>query len=501
LLVLVLAAGAGSPAVAAEPRPLTVPAVREWRASDGALRLPSHPRIVVRRQDRRELQYEARLLARELHGQVARGGVRPGDVVLELGSRNRDLGREGYRMAIAKTVRISARSDAGVFYGTRTLLQLLRQSRRLPPGTIRDWPRYPERGLMVDVGRKYLTPGWLKARVRELAWLKLNYLHLHLSDNEGFGIASDTHPEIVSPRHLTRRDVRRLVAVAERHHVTVVPEIDMPGHMRAALASHPELQLTDALGGTDPDNLDVTDPAALRFARDLIDELAPLFPGPYWHGGADEYLSPAAYPLYPSLATHARARYGPSATAKDAVHGFINEIARIADRNGKVLRVWSDELGGGSATRVTPEAVVEWWTNVSPLSDPRPPAPQELLDRGHRIMNAGWFPTYYVGGPLATVRPDMRTAYEHWAVNDFYGPFVLDETLAYPPETVSPDEPHNVGAKLNVWNDDGERGESEEDIARGIRPRLRVLAQKTWDSPPLTESYEEFTRIAEAAAR
>lgn len=484
-------------------RPFTVPALREWTPGQGAFELRPGSRVVVARRHVRALRSEARLLADELGelvgGPVAvafGGRVRTGDVVLSLGSRDGALGREGYALLSARALRISARTDAGAFYGTRTALWLLRRGGRVPVGAGRDWPRYPERGLMLDAGRRFFPARWIEERIRELSDLKLNYLHLHLSDNQGFRVESETHPEAVSPEHLTKDELRRIVRLAARRHITVVPEIDMPGHMEAALRAHPELQLTDATGRRAPDRLDVTSAAARRFARDLIEEYLPLFPGPYWHGGADEYMPAAEYPLFPVLEEHARREYGPQANARDAIHGFVNWVDDLVRRHGRTLRVWNDDLGGGSAVRLHPQVVVEWWTNVSPLSDLSPPEPAELLAAGHRIMNAGWFPTYYVNHPgFARARPDMRTAYETWEPHEFYGPFVLNEAAAWPPDLVEPDEPRNLGSKLHVWNDDPGY-ETDAQTAEGIRPRLRVLAQKTWGSTLLVPDYAEFERLS-----
>ena len=109
-------------------------------------------------------------------------------------------------------------------------------------------------------------------------------------------------------------DVRKLVRVARRHHVTIVPELDAPGHLQAALEPHPELQLTNAAGQKQPDKLDVTLPEARDFIADLLDEYLPLFPGPWWHTGADEYLGIASteqdYEFYPQLEAYADAKYG-----------------------------------------------------------------------------------------------------------------------------------------------------------------------------------------------
>jgi hexosaminidase len=476
-------------------RPPTIPALRSWKPAAGSFELRAGSRLVVDRRHDRRLASEARLFAGELRRLTGRRpqivvGEQPavGDIQLTLGSGDR-LGREGYRLQVGAALRVSARADAGVFYGTRTVLQLLRQGPSIPAGVASDWPRYPERGLMIDNGRKYFTVGWIKRRIRELAYLKLNHLHLHLSDNQGFRIESETHPEIVSREHLTKDQVRAIVALASRYHVRVVPEIDMPGHLRAALAAHPELQLASSAGVRSPDRLDVTLAASRKFARELIKEYLPLFPGRYWHGGADEYLgSAAAYAAHPQLERHAKERYGPRANGVDAYLGFINWMNRLVRRRGKTLRVWHDGLSGGSAVTVARDVVVEWW------SDHAGPRPRELLRRGHRIMNAGWYPTYYVNGPLGAVRPGMRGAYESWAVHRFHGLLIGREDPVNPPYLVGRREPRNVGSKINVWNDEPER-ETEREIERGIDTRLRVIAQKTWDSPRLVAGYDDFLRL------
>jgi hexosaminidase len=509
--VLAIAAGAPPPAVAAE-RPQTIPALRSWTPAaggGGAMRVRPGARIVLRHRDRTALREEARQLARDLGvllerrvAVTARRGARAraGDVVIGRTAPDPQLGSEGYALRIGRAFSILAPTPAGAFYGGRTLLQLVRGGQPIPRGRARDWPRYAERGLMVDAGRKAYSLRWLLAHVRELAYLKLNYLHLHLSDSQGYRIASERHPEIVSEQHLSKADVSELLAVARRHHVAVVPEIDMPGHFAWALAKHPEFQLRNAAGAREPAVLDVSNGAAVRFARDLVDEVLDLFPGPYYHLGADEVLPFVTYPLglYPSLEAHARERYGPSANAKDAIHGFVNDIDALVRSRGRTARMWHDDLGGGSAVTRNPGIVSEWWIDVSPLSDVRPPTPQDLLDRGHRIMNAGWFPTYHVngvGGSPVLIAPDVRAAYESWDVHEFHGAFVLDERVQKPPDTVAATEPRNLGSKLHLWNDNPTLRTETQDAAF-ISPGLRMLAQKTWQSPLLTPSYAEFASLA-----
>ncbi len=422
------------PSAVAEPsRPVTVPALARWQGSTGAFDLRRDTRIVVRLHDRVRMRPEAAQLARDLSALVdrpvavrasRRARARIGDVVIR-SARGRMLGgrrREGYALRIDGTFSILATSRAGAFYGGRTLLQLVRGGDPIPRGRARDWPRYPERGLMVDNGRRFFSRRWLEQRIIELAGLKLNMLHLHLSDNEGFRVEIDSHPEAVTPPFLSKRDVRRLVAVAKRHHVTLVPEIDAPGHMRAALRAHPELQLADAEGRLQADKLDVTDPRARRFVFDLIDELAPLFPGPYWHTGGDEYLGPFAtdadYLRYPQLEQYADAKYGADANGKDAVLDFLNAVGERVREHGKELRLWSDGVGGGAALHTDPRSSVMWW------EEGHSPSPEDLVAAGHQVVNAGWWPTYYVtGGPLERLRTPVEQMYEGWQPWSFSGPY------------------------------------------------------------------------------
>jgi hexosaminidase len=435
-----------SVAAPAHAKPPTIPALREWHPAPGAFRLRTSSRVVG-------TGAAAALLGRELRRPVAAGSLaQPGDVELRLGARDR-LGTEGYRLDVGPVLRIEARARAGLFYGTRSVLQLLRGRPTVPGGRARDWPGYPERGLMLDDGRRYFSPAWIKREIRLMAYLKLNQLHLHFSDNEGFRIESDSHPEVVSERHLTKRQVRDIVEYAGRRHIRVIPELDMPGHMRAALAAHPELQVAGR-----PDELDFTKPAARRFARDLIVEYLALFPGRYWHAGADE-------------------------TSQPGLTDFVNWVDGLVRARGRTLRVWHDGLTGGKVRR---DVVVEWW------ADHAGPSPRALLRQGYRVLNAGWWPTYYVVSPLGRIRPSMRVAYESWEVNAFGGLAINRPTPANPPQVVP--RRRVLGSELHVWNDDP-TGETDAATARGIAPRLRVIAQKTWDTTPPASTYAGFERL------
>lgn len=501
LVVLgLLLLGAAAPADAADDRPATVPAMTSFSPAGGTFALRRDARVVLRRAERDALGGEARTLAADLGAQLGRPvrvrigpRARSGDVLLTRRAADPALGDEGYALRVGRVFTVIAPARAGLFYGGRTLLQLVRGGAPIPRGRGRDVPRYRERGLMVDCGRVFFDRTWWLARIRELADLKLNLVHLHLSDDQGFRIAVPSHPEIVSREHLTAEDVRALVAEAARRHVTLVPEVELPGHMTAALAKHPELQLRDALGRPQADKLDVTLPAARAFAHAIVGDVLAQFPGPWFHAGNDEYLgivsTDADYLRYPQLEAYSDARYGAAANGKDAVLDLANEIAAQVHAAGKEMRVWSDGATGGSAVTLDPRVAVEWWENLHSAT------PQELVAAGRQVLNVGWWPLYYVtGGPLKGLRASEADMYERWDPASFEGPYTLRWfTGGSMAEHLAADEPRQLGATLAVWNDDPASPDARPAaIATGIRPRLAIVAQQTWGSRKPFARYPEF---------
>lgn len=482
--------------------PATIPAVQQWHAqAQGQFRLGEHARIIRAPRAAADLETTSRLLGAGLSALFGRdfpqvigseAEAHPGDIYLALepdegagaALPTPAAGREAYSLTIGEHLTVSAATDAGAFYGTQTVLQLLRESQQLPFGVARDWPLKPERGLSVDCGRKFFTAAWLREEVSELAYLKLNTLHLHLTDNDGFRIESSSHPEIVAREHLTKQEVRDLIAFAAERHVTVIPEIDMPGHMGAILAAHPELQLYDsahtapAPGTPNYGLIDLTNPRSYALMQDLLEEFLPLFPGPYWHIGADEYVTD--YAKYPQLLAYARAQYGPGANAKDTSLGFINWADARVRAAGKSLRVWNDGLGGGAAVKVNPDVVVDYWMSYGLT-------PQQLVDEGHLIANQSWDPTYYVTGyGTGNGRsPDLPWVYGVWQPDIFQKGQTIQAS----------DQARNLGSMLNVWCDNVAY-ETQTYIAGRIAEPLRVLAQRLWGSPKPTHTYAEFEDLS-----
>lgn len=436
--------------------PRLIPGPQRWRVGPGSYAFAPGAQIVVRDE---VLVPTATVFAADLLALTGvrvgwrLGGVaRPGDIVLGIGPAHG--GAEGYRLTVSSTLDVRG-AEAGVFYGTRTISQLLHQGWAIPGGTVEDWPAYPERGLMLDAGRKYFSLSFLRKQIRELAYLKLNYLHLHLSDNLGFRLESATHPEVTSEQHYTKAKVRELIEYAARHHVEVVPEIDVPGHMGAILARHPELRLAGR-----PGCIDLSKPDSYALVEDLLTEFLPLFPSRYWHIGADEYPGD-----------------------RDAFRRFVDWADGLVRSAGKTTRMWNDGLKPG--VTVNPDVVVEHWSagGRTPWRGPAR-SPRELVAAGHLVQNAAFTPTYLTSGGVAAL-----VSVPPWLMYDAWNPTVfVDGTRV---------REGNLGALVHVWCDDPS-ARTEEEIAAAVFPRLRVLAQHTWGSPKIAPLYLLFRRVINA---
>ncbi|MET7836482.1 beta-N-acetylhexosaminidase [Micromonospora sediminicola] len=274
-----------------------------------------------------------------------------------------ELGAEGYRLDVTTTgVRITAAGPAGLFHGAQTLRQLLPAAVEsatpvterwvVPGGTIVDRPRFPYRGAMLDVARHFFGVQDVLRVIDHLARYKLNHLHLHLTDDQGWRIAVDSWPRLAEVGGATevgggpggwytRDDYRRIVAYAARRHVTVVPEIDLPGHTNAALVAYPELApdktAPPPYTGTEVgfSYVDPADERTYAFVADVVGEVAALTPGPWLHLGGDEAFK---VPAESYRAFVARAQELVAATGKTVV-GW-HQLAPAEHVDGRVLQWW-----------------------------------------------------------------------------------------------------------------------------------------------------------------
>jgi hexosaminidase len=294
-------------------------------------------------------------------------GGRHGGISLGLSGHPR-LGQEGYTLEVSRDgVRLEARTAAGLFRGTQTLRQLLPakiESATVQPGPwtvpgvrIADRPRFGWRGTMLDVSRHFFSVAEVKRYIDLAALYKVNTLHLHLADDQGWRIVIDSWPRLATVGgstevgggpggFYTKADYTEIVEYAAARHITVVPEIDMPGHTNAALASYAELNCDGVAPplytGTEVgfSSLCVDKEITYRFIDDVIRELAALTPGPYIHIGGDEAHS----------------------TEHDDYVKFIERVRDIVASHGKTMMGWKEI----AAASIAPGSVAQFWGSTTP---------------------------------------------------------------------------------------------------------------------------------------
>ncbi|EFL20593.1 glycosyl hydrolase family 20, catalytic domain protein [Streptomyces himastatinicus ATCC 53653] len=376
--------------------------------------------------------------------------------------------KEGYELVVGDTVRITGATASGAFLGTRTVLQMLGDGRELPHGSTVDVPRYAERGVGVCACYIHVSLDWFERLMREMAYLKLNQLWIEAK------VAGDDYPKTKFWGYYTKDEVRRLSAMARKYHITLVPEINSPGHIDPYLQNHPELQLTDTKGTRSPSRLDITRPEAFAFYTGLLDEALTVWDTPYWHMGADEYMLGSDYAAYPQIAAYAKAKYGARATPQDAFVDFVNRVDDHVRAGGRTLRIWNDGLTGDNTIPVNKDIRVEHWT-----AEPEQP-PSALLAQGHQVMNSA-YALYLIrgGSPMKT-----RELYESdWTPLRFEG------------ETLSGPQPGITGAKITMWPDSA-AAQTENEVETEAYLPLRFLAQATWGSPKPAATYDGFSTLA-----
>ncbi|GLP69755.1 hypothetical protein TUSST3_63760 [Streptomyces sp. TUS-ST3] len=448
-----------------EGPPVAVPALTGWTAEPGGYAFGPRTRLVA---DSPAERLVADTLVGDLraagHGRIAvvRGGARSGDIVINVRPSRSALGTEGYELHSGTRLSITGATGTGAFYGTRTLLQLLAQGDRIPAGRTVDVPRYKERGVGVCACYIHISLPWLENLVREMSYNKLNQLLVELK------VKSDAHPEANTWGYYTKDEVRRLVALGDKYHVEIIPEINSPGHIDPWIENRPDLQLTDSDGTKQPSRLDITRQASFDYYTSLMDEYAQVFTSRSWHMGADEYMLGSDFAKYPQILKYAQDRYGPNATPQDAFVDFVNRVHDYAAGKGVALRIWNDGLTGANTVPVDQDTTVEHWLNVAVK-------PSALIAQGYSVMNAA-YSLYLIRGGFHS---DTASLYDQsWDPRSFEG-----EKLTSPKGV--------TGAKISLWPDNG-RGETENEVAVRLWPALRHIAQATWGDPHPDATYAEF---------
>lgn len=398
-----------------------------------------------------------------------------GDILLEIADAP-ELGEEGYELtATPETVTLRAAGAAGLFYAAQTLRQMF------PPeieadaeqpglawtvqcGQIHDLPRYAWRGMMLDVGRHFFPLSTVKRLIDLLAYHKINVLHLHLSDDQGWRIMIESWPWLAlhggstatngdPGGFYTQDEYREIVAYARQRYITVVPEIDMPGHTNAALASYEELNEN----GVAPklytgirvgfSSLAVRKEITYRFVDDVVREIAALTPGPYFHIGGDETLS----------------------TSEEDYKYFIERVQDIVGKHGKRMIGW-EEVG---KTRLAPGTLVQHWWNKEVTARAAAQGAKIIASpAGRTYMDIKYHDHTTLGQNWTGAFTDVRDAYE-------WEPSELVENLS---------EDSILGVEAALWT---ETIFTQGNLEFMVFPRLCGCAEIGW-SPREGRDWESY---------
>lgn len=421
-----------------------------------------------------------------------------GNIVLKL-IDDKELGDEGYVLTVEEDqVIIGANSPAGLFWGAQTFRQLLPADLEQPDamtgvswesatGIIRDYPRYAWRGSMMDVARHFFDVAAIKRYIDMISLYKINILHLHLSDDQGWRIEIKSWPNLTQiggrtqvgggkGGYYTQQDYSEIVNYAAKHFITIIPEIDMPGHINSALVSYKELNPGPAInrepGSANPNRpkagevytgievgfstLDFRKELTFQFVNDVLRELAAITPGPYLHIGGDEA----------------------AVTKKPDYIAFVNRFKEIVKANGKKMIGWEEIAQADLDSTIT----VQHWHSQ--------PYARMAAEKGATLIFS----------PAEKVYLDMQ--YDsttklglHWAAY-----IEVDSSYMWDPATrVEGVDPAQIkGVEAPLWS---ETLVTMDDVEYMLFPRLAGVAEVGW-SKSADRNWDEYkVRLANQALR
>jgi hexosaminidase len=369
---------------------------------------------------------------------------------------------------------LHANSDLGAMHGLETLLQLPRQENGawdLPLVAIRDTPRFPWRGLMIDVARRWQPIEVIERNLDAMAVVKLNVLHLHLTDDQGFRIESLTHPELQAKgsdgKYFTQAQMRLIIDYAAARGIRIVPEFDIPGHATSWVVSHPELaSLPGPYGierqwGVFNPVLDPTKEATYALLGDFLGEMCALFPDPFMHIGGDENNG-VQWNANPAIQAFIRAH---GLKDNEGLHTYFNtRIEAILAKNGKRVVGW-DEILNPALPRA---CVIDSWRGTEALGDAAKLGFDGILSNG-----------YYI---------DLN-----YPASDHY----LSDPIPASSDLTPAQRAHVLGGEATMWAE----WVTPETIDSRIWPRTAAIAERLWSPAGVRDVPEMYRRLAIVSER
>lgn len=460
-------------------KPFVVPELREWKGSKGNF-VPSETMRIVYPEKNEALKKTAFQFAKDYYAmfntepEAVTGKAKKGDIVLSI-KKDKALGTEGYTIKIGDKVEVTAPTAEGLFWATRTLLQMAEQNsgQALPKGVIRDYPDYALRGFMLDCGRKYIPMHFVREYVKFMSYYKMNTLQIHLNDNgfkqyfendwnktpAAFRLESEYFPGLTArDGYYTKQEFRELQMLADSLGVEIIPEIDAPAHSLAFTHYRPSLG-SEEYG---MDHLDLFKNETYTFLDSLYDEYLggdnPVFMGKRVHIGTDEY----------------------SNRKKDVVEKFryfTDYYIKKIESYGKQACVWGALTHAKGDTPVKSENVLmhAWYNGYAD--------PTEMMKQGYDLVSIPDGFLYIV--PAAGYYCDFlncKYLYENWTPAQI-GNQKFEER-----------HPQIKGGMFAVWNDHAGNGISIKDIHYRVYPAMQTLAVKMWTGAKPQMAYDAFDK-------
>ena len=413
-------------------------------------------------------------------------------------------GAEAYRLSVNnKQVTIAASTPAGVFYGIQTLrkslpVQTTGEAITLPAVTVADAPRFGYRGMMLDCARHFFPLSFVKKFIDILAMHTMNVFHWHLTEDQGWRLEIKSHPELTAKSSMrsgtvighnatvddsiphggfyTQQEAREIVEYARQRHITVIPEIDMPGHMLAALAAYPELGCTGGpyeVGhrwGVYKDVLCLGKESTYKFVQDVIDEVVEIFPAKYFHIGGDE--SPTVmWEKCPKCLQKAKDE---NTDIKHLQQYFTNRVEKYLNSKGKSIIGWDEILEG----KINQSATIMSWRGVEPGL--------KAAKQGHDVI----------------MTPSSHVYFDHYQAKDtkhepdaIGGCSPVEKVYSYEPlpDTLSAEAKNRIkGVQANLWTEYIPFTTQAEYM---VLPRMAALAEVQW-TPVAKKNFDDFSKRA-----
>ena len=478
-----------------------IPLPARLQTAQGSFTVDDSTPVVIPSKDasaRRSAQYLVDTLARTrgLHLKMVEGGPTANAIVFVRDPKSLVTQAEGYTLDVtSRGVTIDAHDDAGLFYGGITLWQLLTPDAhtgavQVQALHISDWPRFAWRGVMLDSARHFQSAADVKLLIDQMAQHKLNVLHWHLTDDQGWRIQIKRYPELTrigawrippdaghdgEPQRYggfyTQDEIRDVVAYAMVRHITVVPEIDMPGHAQAAVASYPQIGVS---GERPPVSVDWgvnpylynADDATFQFVDNVLDEVMALFPSHYIHVGGDEAVKDQ-WKASPAMQAKIRALH---LKDEDALQGwFIGRVGSYLAAHGRRMIGWDEILDGG----VPADATVMSWRGTDGAI--------KAAKMGHDVVMSP-SPDLYLDGVQSDLPDETAGRIPARDLASIYAFHTIPAQLS------AAQAKHVLGAQANVWT---EHIPTMQHVEHAVFPRIDALSEVVW-SPASTHNWKDF---------